>query len=1032
MIFHHDDNLIIVRLFLPFWRVIIDLAGSNNLFPELFKFLAGNDRPYNSLIVTPTMSITVLATKHEELVKANLEWNASLPFVVSDPFLATDTFPSFYSTEFKQQDLFELVSSDVNSILKWYFPPEQFPPDGDFKSSKEGWPKLKRALIEACPLLGYSLVANGSNGKGNTKFLYCSRHRPVRVTDADFHAPGDYRTDHIRSNRRAGSRGAAGRQMSRRYDSHKAALPSGCCKVRLLVGVDSHGFFLSGKHGWRKHTFHPRHDLSSLPFAKLHEIPIEGQKLVDTLRTAGLSYNATIAAFSRTYGMMISPGQVKYLTQSITYRIQPAGSNTKQELETTSADRLLKDLCQQQHDHIILTHQTVGDSMAVHKNIGTTLEEDLAFTKFWPEPERSAMRAFISKQRQARAIPVDQDLFVAVLWVTKGERELFRKFPSVVKIDTTFGTNDRSMPLLSITGLNSNGQTFTIARAYLPNEQSWVFRWILSHALPHLLGVEAMKKIVVIISDGDSTEIAQINNLVDVLCPQVHRMRCGWHLVDRGWERLIYHIPKDPFRSSFRLFETTRRILFSWSYSWMTPACETKEEYNLSLQLFNRFLESQELMSRVGPFFLEKIRRWHATVLSCEPNWVFHRRKSLFAREEYTNSSHEASYRQVKYGFAAVTPGMDVHQSGKSLSIQADESYKRMKSQASKDQTRFAKWSTNPLLTSRLTKRGAGLSEAQWNRRFDYLSMFEPVSSSFRLLAVDLDSKVEGDEKAKRSFWTSFAPRYRRVRTVRLLTCTDGLRRLQCSCYYPERVGLPCRHQLHVLATYFDDYITKLEDVHPFWWSSYMLNAYVRGQNGGRTLLSKNLEQISNVYDNQPYTGPRAPIVAPNLVINQSNQKVFDELNLEDRVMNWTREELETVLPNYGKTACQGEGHVLVETSRPIPGLSQQSITFIQDDDSVEDEGGATAWTNRFDEDECRLSRSNPSFKNVRPYIVLNPIFKQLVAAVEKDHTNLKECEDELLNLVASVEGKVANLAKEEEGVLALPTSKRRRVNQKR
>ena len=211
-----------------------------------------------------------------------------------------------------------------------------------------------------------------------------------------------------------------------------------------------------------------------------------------------------------------------------------------------------------------------------------------------------------------------------------------------------------------------------------------------------------------------------------------------------------------------------------------------------------------------------------------------------------------------------------------------------------------------------------------------------------------------------------------------------------------------------------------------------MLNAYVRGQNGGRTLLSKNLEQISNVYDNQPYTGTRAPIVAPNLVINQSNQKVFDELNLEDRVMNWTREELETVLPNYGKTACQGEGHVLVETSRPIPGLSQQSITFIQDDDSVEDEGGATAWTNRFDEDECRLSRSNPSFKNVRPDIVLNPIFKQLVVAVYKDHTNLKECEDELLNLVASVEGKVANLAKEEEGVLALPTSKRRRVNQKR
>jgi hypothetical protein len=272
----------------------------------------------------------------------------------------------------------------------------------------------------------------------------------------------------------------------------------------------------------------------------------------------------------------------------------------------------------------VLTHQAVEDAMAVHKNTGRTLEEDLSFTKFWPEPERSSMRSFIAKQRRSRAIPIEQDLFVAVLWVTKGEKETFCKFPYVMKIDTTFGTNDRSMPLLSITGLDSNGKTFTVARAYIPNEQSWLFRWILSHALPQLLGIDAMQRIVVILSDGDSTEIFQINNLIDELCPHVHRQRCGWHLVDRGWERLIYHIPKDPFLSKFRMFETTRRILFSWSYSWMTPACETKEEYTLSLQLFHRFLESRELLSRVGPFFLDKIRQWHNTVLACKPNWVFY------------------------------------------------------------------------------------------------------------------------------------------------------------------------------------------------------------------------------------------------------------------------------------------------------------------------------------------------------------------------------------------------------------------------
>jgi hypothetical protein len=100
------------------------------------------------------------------------------------------------------------------------------------------------------------------------------------------------------------------------------------------------------------------------------------------LRTAGLSYNATASAFQRLYGTTLTRSQIKYMTQSITYRIQPCGHSTKQELKTTSADRLLQDLCQNRHNHIVLTHQTVGDAMALHKNTGRTLEEDLLFTKF--------------------------------------------------------------------------------------------------------------------------------------------------------------------------------------------------------------------------------------------------------------------------------------------------------------------------------------------------------------------------------------------------------------------------------------------------------------------------------------------------------------------------------------------------------------------------------------------------------------------------------------------------------------------------
>jgi hypothetical protein len=108
-------------------------------------------------------------------------------------------------------------------------------------------------------------------------------------------------------------------------------------------------------------------------------------------------------------------------------------------------------------------------------------------------------------------------------------------------------------------------------------------------------------------------------------------------------------------------------------------------------------------------------------------------------------------------------------------------------------------------------------------------------------------------------------------------------------------------------------------------------------------------------------------------------------------------------------------------------------VTFTQDKESSSDsEGGGEdigeeEWSTRFDDDHRRLKkRSSRSSRSKTTYSVLSPIFKQLLAAVDKDSTNLKDCEAQLLKLVASVEEKVGNDGVEEEGVLGMPTSKRK------
>jgi hypothetical protein len=220
------------------------------------------------------------------------------------------------------------------------------------------------------------------------------------------------------------------------------------------------------------------------------------------------------------------------------------------------------------------------------------------------------------------------------------------------------------------------------------------------------------------------------------------------------------------------------------------------------------------------------------------------------------------------------------------------------------------------------------------------------------------------------------------------------------------------------------------------------MHAFLRDDKGCRTPLSKNLEEIVRVYDTHPYTGPVAPTGGPTRLVEPStiDTSVFEDSEVEDRVLNWSREEIRKILPNGSKKISEGEGDGRVETSRPLPGLSQQSFTFSQpeeyssdSDDHDEVTDVVAAWKERFDEDHSRLKRSSSArVNNDNPYSVLSPIFKMLVAAVEKDSGNLKETEALLLNLVATVEGKVAKLEVEEEGQLALPNSKRKRVNNRR
>jgi hypothetical protein len=64
---------------------------------------------------------------------------------------------------------------------------------------------------------------------------------------------------------------------------------------------------------------------------------------------------------------------------------------------------------------------------------------------------------------------------------------------------------------------------FIVLRAFLPNEQSWSYKWFFQTVLPALLGKEVLKRIKIIVTNGDSQEINQLDDAIAAFLPDAYR-----------------------------------------------------------------------------------------------------------------------------------------------------------------------------------------------------------------------------------------------------------------------------------------------------------------------------------------------------------------------------------------------------------------------------------------------------------------------------------------------------------------------------
>ena len=135
-------------------------------------------------------------------------------------------------------------------------------------------------------------------------------------------------------------------------------------------------------------------------------------------------------------------------------------------------------------------------------------------------------------------LTVGKRVLLAVAWCREDERRLFELYPEVLMFDVTFGTNNEGRPMGVTACPDGNMNVFTPVRAFLPSQCRWVFDWVFRTVFPSLLGREPLKRLQLLLTDGDNKIYIAFDAVKTELYPQAQHGLCLYYLVTQKLQDL--------------------------------------------------------------------------------------------------------------------------------------------------------------------------------------------------------------------------------------------------------------------------------------------------------------------------------------------------------------------------------------------------------------------------------------------------------------------------------------------------------------
>ena len=833
---------------------------------------------------------TFIHTKYEQLFS---DWTTAFQF------------PSCLHGVKSNWDLMMFVGRSVYKDTDHciYFCSEEYPIHGGFDG--DGYKRLSNDLCRESISNGFNLIKIGRYpyGKKYGRKFSCSRCSRYRGNTTQ-RASLTYRNVTYHCDRK-NSRGKDGLTMPRRSRTLRSICKDNCCSFFFILGLseERQSFFVVSGYGKTTHSKHPQisKECISLPPRLLSE---EDKKLIDQIRQGDANCGVISNVVFQKTGQMLSRQNCAYIGGLCNELKDLPDLEAK-----SSTEIMVSYLEKSNHDFFVLLHDPVVKAVRSEVNMASGKQVKPAKINFFKN-EIEDVKDFVSKSRNAANCTEQQKLMMGFAWVLPCERRLFEMFPEVLTVDCTSDTNNESRPLLTMNGKDSNGKMFTVLRAFLPNEQAWVFRWIFNDVLPKMFGSTVINQIKVVISDGDSQEYEQIDNAIDEYMPLVFRQRCGWHIVEKGWQNRVLGVLS--FSEDHRgFYYKVVKQLKGWMYSWMKLSCETSEEYNYSFKVFKKFVQSKEIQEKLTELFSKSVLLFlKNNVQTNETHYVMYRKTWRRHYEEYSNSIHEGTNRGLKYNAAPVTPGTRLDHSLIIMSKNGVRNAKRKKNRTTSD-----------ILSTRPHEK-AECSKELVQPAACFLEHIQSKLNDFTCIRVN---KHEWKVKpSKKNYVSTYIPVFYRIRTVWLLH--DG--RLVCSCPWTRVYGDICVHAMKVANSIPGYTGPSYQDFSVVWWKRFY---HLVSQTETESENNENVQELSRtmlLLKHKEKCGLR---------IDQSDLPEFNEKDVPyKKKKEYEYDGRKPVVLNRNYFYCQELPQMLKENEEDAPpGLSQLSNVVQPHEDNV-------------------------------------------------------------------------------------------------